>query len=156
MTEQIHRRAVEILDGGGWHDMEDVIADLSRLVPPGRAIRRNERDRAASGGPPTRHNPLPVEEMIRSGARSIVRELIRKQRHRAPVYETEHGKVRLVGLPRNVTSDRKNGEILLPALERLYSETPRTFRHLQTLAHDYGLHMANCPKGCRLGGPIRK
>gem|GEM_PF-6991697 len=77
---QLAARATELLGDGLWHPFEQTMRSLIKLVPPGLALRRNERDRLRLhrqrgvnvGGP--RVQQRPTEELIFSGARAIVRD----------------------------------------------------------------------------------
>jgi hypothetical protein len=119
-------RAVELLEDGKWHDLDKTVRELSRLVPPGRAIRRAEQNRAQASGTPTRTRQLSHERLIASGARSIAREVMRP-----PHFEidppastgrpanTDDGRkrVRLVQVPPRVERDRQLGRIPAPAFD---------------------------------------
>ena len=79
---QLAARATELLGDGLWHPFEQTMRSLIKLVPPGLALRRNERDRLRLhrqrgvnvGGP--RVQQRPTEELIFSGARAIVRDFL--------------------------------------------------------------------------------
>lgn len=76
-------RANELLGDGQWHNHEKVVLELSRVVPPGRAVREAEagRNRPKSDGrvaPPERKGRnLDAESQVKIGARAIVREFLR-------------------------------------------------------------------------------
>lgn len=168
LTEQLARRATEILDDGKPHSLEVVIADLSGLVPPGIAHRRNETDRKNSSGRagkrhprgevPARAHDKPAANLIRSGARSIVRETL----NGSVAFVIEDGprdrgkQVRLVGLPRVVRGDRMRQQWVEPVLEGLAEallESPWAVEQVRIAAHNNGFHLRQCPRGCQLGGP---
>ena len=135
-------RAVELCNDGGWHNYEAVIAELMRMVEPGKAMRRAERDRLASGGPPQRtKGSLP--RVMASGQRSIVRDFVR-----SPYFEVKpHGhvpkgvtrQVRLAAVPPRVAYERRKAEqerrrhpnVLIPLLlGQELEEVHETLRNL--------------------------
>lgn len=71
-------RARELLADGNWHELEPLLNELAKLVPPGRALRRNENARlkARNQGPAMRTYPRSKDYLIASGARRIVREAL--------------------------------------------------------------------------------
>jgi len=75
-------RADELLGDGQWHNYEKTIRALLRLVPPGRAMRRNEMDRVANrktqgkSADIARKRPATAQQRIYSGARSITRDFL--------------------------------------------------------------------------------
>jgi hypothetical protein len=75
----LQRRAVELLGDGQWRDFETVVAELSKLVPPGQAVRKSEKiRRAAKGAPEQRKKTRDAERLIASGARTFAREALRE------------------------------------------------------------------------------
>jgi hypothetical protein len=164
LFDQIARRAVEILMDGQWHDEQQVIRDLSRLIPPGVAMRRNERDRRMSTAgrqapdrptpsevPPRKYQRAP-DKLIASGARAILREVFQGN-----TYEIKDGQIRLKRLPRAVRGDQLRASWLQPILNALaetmhHEKLPVAVEHVRATAHDNGFHLDRCPKGCQLGG----
>jgi hypothetical protein len=81
-------RARRLLADGAWHDYEQVIRQLIKIIPPGRAIREAEklrvaqarkRARYASSPPPEaapRRSPPDLDRLRETGARSIVRKML--------------------------------------------------------------------------------
>ena len=164
LNEQLARRAVEILQDGKRHNLEVVIADLAGLIPPGVAVRQNEKDRRYSTGgsgqrhskdrvPPRRLQRDPAA-LIRSGKRTIIRAVLNS----SVAFETSAGTVRLVGLPRVVRGDRIRQQYIQPVLEGLAqslhaAKLDEAVEHVRVEAHDNGFHLHLCPNGCTLGGP---
>lgn len=75
-------RAEELLSDGEWHNFERVVSQVSRLVPPGQAARRAEIMRQYGGkarGPARRVVPRELDHQIRSGARAIVKDILRDE-----------------------------------------------------------------------------
>jgi hypothetical protein len=102
----ILRRAVELLEGGEWHDFEAVMRELGKLVPPGVAIRRAERTRRLATGTPERQRPRPTERQIESGKRQIVRETIsRPDFERDPLGAPK--RIRLLSVPLSIGRERE-------------------------------------------------
>ena len=50
----VSERLVELLVDGNWHDLEQVLAEVGKLVPPGQAMREMERSRRNNARTPTR------------------------------------------------------------------------------------------------------
>jgi hypothetical protein len=104
-------RVVELLADGEWHNYEQVVRELMKVVPPGPAIRRAEQDRIASNrghkkadeeiGP--RVKPRGTDELIRSGRRAIVRAFLRNVN-----YETDRpGRANRIDPERRIRMLRK-------------------------------------------------
>lgn len=100
-------RAHELLRDGQWHSWDRTVAELIKLVPPGIAIRRNERERVFSsrknkGEVTPRVRPRSPDQLIHSGARAIVRDHLNTRR----LYESQgigrDRQVRMRNLPRAV------------------------------------------------------
>jgi hypothetical protein len=117
---RLGERAIELLSDREWHPYEPVLRDLSRLVPPGVAIRKSEAMRKTSArlhnGPAVRKRPRPVDELIRSGARAIVRDFLRTRTFEIDGVGPPGGsytrreredmrRIRLVGMPRSARTD---------------------------------------------------
>lgn len=88
LAYELAKRASELLGDGEWHNYEAVMSELMRLVPPGRALRENERIRRSQaqrrfGSTAPRQVERSVEFQIASGARSIVRGFLKSTK----VYE---------------------------------------------------------------------
>lgn len=81
-------RARELLADGGWHDYEQVMRELVKVIPPGRAVREadslrvaqvRKRARYAGRTPPDkparqRHGDL--DRIRTTGARAIIRKML--------------------------------------------------------------------------------
>ena len=65
-----------LLADGEWHDVDDVVAELAPLVPPGRAYRRGEARRLAKAGAGLRVRG-DRSTAIASGARHIADDTVR-------------------------------------------------------------------------------
>jgi hypothetical protein len=109
-------RLTELLEDGEWHRLDQVIREVGKLIPPGRAVRQAESDRLAAGGPPQRKVPLPVERQIESGRRTIVRSMLGyaggryfevDPRPRGGVRASPDTRVRMKEVPASVARDRK-------------------------------------------------
>jgi hypothetical protein len=79
----------DLLSDGLWRDREWVINQLIPLVPPGRAMRVNEKDRQrllARGGTPSdqpRTKYRSTEYLVRSGARrAVVESLVQTRKYK--------------------------------------------------------------------------
>jgi hypothetical protein len=80
----IRAKLLELLDDEEWHDYERVMAQCMRMVPPGQAYRKAEESRV---GYLQRHNRevkprvrnTDSDQVIRSGARQVVSQLIQGQ-----------------------------------------------------------------------------
>lgn len=68
-------RALEILADGEWHDYRSTVREVAFSVPPGVAMRRANRGRAASGKP-RKKDPDNHTRQIEIGASSIAREVL--------------------------------------------------------------------------------
>lgn len=121
-------RAVELLEDGQWHNYADLVRVLSKMVEPGRAMRRAERVRAA-GGPPERYRAVEDYRLIQSGQRSIVRDFLIKKYFEIkppgrPVDGGEERVIRMVRVPSRIARDRElaergrlmNPRVLVPLL----------------------------------------
>jgi len=160
----IHRRLSELLGDGQWHDAEPVIRDLSKLVPPGVAVRRNERARRKSKydrGPEKRKRPITAEAAVRSGARMVVRAVLATTRgSKQGPYETRWlpegvQQVRIHHKPQAIISDERRAEWLRPAFNALAAHfhqlgMDEARDQVRLTAHEYGFHVASCPQGCSL------
>jgi hypothetical protein len=107
-ASDILTRAVEICADGRWHDHGALVRELSKMVPPGRAMRRAESNRVKGGGTPERTNEAQAHRILESGRRSIVKEFVRK-----PWFETDPPgrqpqgtrlRVRLVKVPASIAA----------------------------------------------------
>lgn len=79
-------RVDEVLADGEWHDIDDVIADAVRRVPPGLAYRKGEARRTHSRGDgrtaPERRQLGTREVAVATGARTLVRKSIESRLRR--------------------------------------------------------------------------
>jgi hypothetical protein len=82
-------RATELLGDGEWHNYDAVLRELVKLIPPGEAIRKAERVRVAGrkqrkviepDAPRAGRFQRESSDLIRSGARVIVRDFLRNDR----------------------------------------------------------------------------
>lgn len=161
LRSALNRRAYETMVDGRLHSFDELLADLGRLVPPGVAIRRNERNinlnRQTRGsditGPSTR--PTTTDARIASGRRSFVRELLTG----SVSFVQEGGdKWRLESMPSHVKSDMLRAEILRPPFDALVStfdanDDSFAVEQVRLQAHEHGFHLSSCPKGCELYPP---
>lgn len=98
-------KVCELLDDGEWHDVEWLIREVGKLVPPGQAIRRAElrRKQNARDAPAERQRPYNEDRQIASGRRSFVRDAINSSREH---FETDGQRIRMLSLPSRVKRDR--------------------------------------------------
>src|SRR4051812_31363778 len=72
------RHALYLLRDGEWHDFAPFMTELAKMVPPGMAFRRAEKERSVRKGSPTqRSRPLTTEQILMYGARAEVRTALR-------------------------------------------------------------------------------
>lgn len=104
-------RASELLKDGRWHDYEDIAAELMPLVPPGQAFRRCELERGywhtktneADTPIPPRRRPVSPEDLVKIGARSIVRDFLRTkafEKQTVPQGTNKRTLIRMVHTPK--------------------------------------------------------
>jgi DNA-directed RNA polymerase subunit M/transcription elongation factor TFIIS len=104
-------KAVELLEDGEWHDLEFVLRELGKLVPPGRAMRRNENDRRLSSGTDARKKDLSETRLIASGKRAIAKDLLNKSYFEIyPLGRVQNKRVRMTELPPRAVWERKRVE----------------------------------------------
>lgn len=153
----IIRRMYEVMRDGQWHDIEDLHHDLGRFIPPGKATRINDRDmkanrrmRGADLDAP-RARPVEASERVRSGRRTITREIITN----SSVIERDGDKVRMTGMPSVIRGDQTRAKVLGPTLSALYgtlAAANQTWSAAQVrlVAHEAGIHLTSCPDDCEL------
>ena len=97
--------AADLLTDGEWREYEWMIRELGKLVPPGRAIRRNEQDRSYNSDARERVRPLSPERAIQAGRRAIVRDALRVSSYE---HEERDGIrfVRMLRVPPRVARER--------------------------------------------------
>lgn len=104
VADALAERANQLLGDGEWHSYDWLVRSLMPVVPKGRAIRQNERDRITSlGSNKPRKKQITVEEQINHGQRSVTRAWLNRKvalefrgEPRTPERE-----VRLVGILRS-------------------------------------------------------
>lgn len=70
--------AYKILDDGQWHDYEDVLRKIQKVITPGVAVRAAEAVRkSTSGAPEVRAKGRSQEFLIASGKRHVARSALR-------------------------------------------------------------------------------
>lgn len=76
---------MEVLQDGEWHDYVEVVREVAKVVPPGKALRKAEQLRLASARRPGEHLSYtaerrvvqrPTEQLIEYGAYAIVRAVL--------------------------------------------------------------------------------
>lgn len=107
-------RAVELTEDGQWHDYADLMRELAKLVPPGKAIRKAEKNRLGDGGPAVRTKNAEIERVIQTGKNAVVREFLTK-----PWFEVKPAgsitdgtvrQIRLAKIPARLLRDRERAE----------------------------------------------
>lgn len=105
------KRAVELTEDGQWHDYDDVVRELCKLVPPGKAMRRAEKSRRYTG-PPERTKYDETERVLETGKKSYARDHLQKVWFEVkPVGRREPGglprQIRLINMPPRILRDRE-------------------------------------------------
>ena len=72
LADPLVMRAVELLEDGEWHYVEDVLRELMKMVPPGRALRQAEQQRQYDG-PAQRVRHKSERQLIEIGRRLLAR-----------------------------------------------------------------------------------
>lgn len=80
--------ALRLLQDGEWHNRDRILAAVmtSGLIHTGKAAREAERSRAKQyrglngEPPPPRKRPIPLQDEVLSGKRSMAREAVRRRR----------------------------------------------------------------------------
>jgi hypothetical protein len=105
------KMAVTLLLDGEWHDLEEILRELSKLVPPGRAVRRNETDRRLSSGTPVRRVTRGSEDrLIASGKRAIAKDMLNKSYFEIyPPGKVKNKRVRMTQVPARYLYEQKHG-----------------------------------------------
>lgn len=109
-------RAVELLEDQRWHFTEDVVREIMKVVPPGKALRAAEKSRVSGNSskprqrdwkpPPERVRPISTERAIQVGARVLARQvLFHPSFERSGSGETQL--IRMVKLPKSVAERRR-------------------------------------------------
>lgn len=156
--DQIHRYLSEELADGDWHLLEPLVAAASRLVPPGLALRRRERDRLRKKQT-TVVKVVSNDEAIRRGSRRVVRDDVLGARPDLPyeIRRNDDGSsdIRMIKLPGVVRGDRAREQALRGTLDGLadhFTAAGLTYaaEQVQLAAHEIGFHLNTCPDGCRL------
>lgn len=81
----VSERLVEVLADREWHDLDHVISELAKLIPPGRAIREMERSRrngarTEQAAQAERTYEIDHARLVRSGQRRIALSAIQRGR----------------------------------------------------------------------------
>jgi hypothetical protein len=97
-------RVTELLEDGEWRDIDWIVREAGKVVPPAKAIRVQEATRLKAGGPPVRHRPLSDERRIESGRRYMVRQVLHSMKTSV---ERDGTRFRLLRLPPRVEYYRK-------------------------------------------------
>lgn len=99
----------ELCEDGDWHELEPILREIGKLVPPGKAIRRAESIRqSVANAPAERHQPKPPERLIQYGRRSWARDALGASRRYFEQKEDADGTrwIRMRELPPRVARDR--------------------------------------------------
>jgi hypothetical protein len=81
-------KLVEVLQDGEWHNLEDVHREVGKVIAPGVALRRNERNRRSlqrrhESPEGERTRPISTERAIQAGKRSIVTDALAQHSERS-------------------------------------------------------------------------
>lgn len=156
--DQIHRYLAEELADGDWHPLEPILAMTTRLVPPGLALRRRERNRLRKKQTDVVH-VVSSEEAIRRGARRVVRDDVLGRRPDRPydirINDDGSSDIKMTKLPGVVRGDRLREQQLRGTLDGLADHFTAAglayaAEQVQLAAHEVGFHLNSCPSGCRL------
>lgn len=88
VRDDLDRLARSLLADGAWHDFEQVRSVLATRVPPGIAARQTERTRVmlasrrkgiVQSEVAPRIHPLPMAEVVLSGARYLARQVLKRR-----------------------------------------------------------------------------
>lgn len=155
VSTQLAFRAVELLGDGEWHDYEQTVRELMKLIPPGIAKRKVEArrkagmaQRRAQGIPKGTLRPTPVDEQVRSGKRQYVtdflgnarifeREKLDGHRPKQP-RQTRYGPtVRMIAAPRSLNADvqRARADRLELEVVRLHDQVLDLRKYLVEIGH---------------------
>lgn len=154
---RIYRYMAEDLADGEWHYLEPLLALVGRLVPPGRALRAREADRLRKSRDGAR--PVSHEDMIRRGARRVVRDEMLGVRPDRPfeirVNDDGVSQIRMIKLPAAIRGDRRREQYLRAPFDGLadhFKAMGLTYAmsEVQASAHELGFHLTTCPEDCRL------
>ena len=141
LGNQLARRAAELLADGEWHNYEQVFNELAKLVPPGFAIRENEKARRGSGGPAARKKVRPAEELIESGRRMYVRDVLSNPRNYESTKATRprdpERQIRMIAKPRALVLDAYSQatERLHLRLDTLQDQVDALRKYLAEIGH---------------------
>jgi hypothetical protein len=88
MHTLMDERVTELLGDGQWHNYEATVRELGKLIPPGIAVRKVEKERLGEGtkqrggtpAPAKRKHALPIEKQVENGRRSLVRVFLKHKR----------------------------------------------------------------------------
>jgi len=107
---ELWARVEQLLGDRGWHSYEQVAAELGKAIPPGIALRAQEKRRLRGSGPgrrgpAQRAKPLTVDQLIDNGRRIIVVALLKGKQFETdrpgnPGQRVKERRIRLVGDPR--------------------------------------------------------
>lgn len=167
LKAQLAVRAWELLGDTDWHDLEPVLQNLMRLVPPGVALREHEKARALDragrerrrGAPPdqARAHPHPTsrESRQRTGARKVVRDFLRSASggKSAAAFErrTRDGGVRQIRMLRPMRASR--ADPLAAIRDRLDLENQLLRGQVKALA-DYLASLGHGDAAAALAPPL--
>lgn len=164
---QVHRRAYEYAGDGEWHDFEDVLREVGKVVPPGIAMRSVEyarmRNAIRTAATTTGRNRTIAQEgrvkkrdpqdLVRQGARALTRRLfqVTKANKHSVAWEIEDGKFRYRRLPRQLITDQARAAVIKPVLDDLAEVLiadgdKAAIKRLRESAHANGFHLKRCPK----------
>lgn len=130
-------RVHEILSDGEWHDLEQVVRDAMRLVPPGKAYRQAERNRKRQHpGPRTRGDEGTA---IHSGQRQLVMSSVHAAVRRGVLERRSFGSAVLLRDPNQTGSSTP----VPPALPDVEAFAEVLHRQVRFWKRAYGL----LPKG---------
>lgn len=105
-------RAVILCKDGEWHDLEEILYEVGKVILPGQAMRRAERNRRDSGGPKIRTKGE-LSRVMAAGKRSLARDFVKMPWFEIVPYGPNIPKgivrkVRLVQMPARIDLTQEN------------------------------------------------
>jgi len=110
-------KAVELLEDGQWHLLEPVLAEIGKVVPPGKALRFVEQRRAYTTVAEQRIRSVSQERLIAMGRRGIAMGTVNYKRRYFELTPASRGNrpddtrmIRMLEVPPSVLRSRRLAE----------------------------------------------